>query len=197
MSQYLHALNCLGHNPMSSTAWLAMALATIAASSCIPPELEFFTPIPPQDSAVARVTDTVLVLQVGASDSVSAEGVRLTYDLLDRAEATGRTDLVSVLENALSAVPEGDRQRGEKAGSEDITIIRRLRRQGLTQQLDLMRADALIIADVATDTVIVEVASEVEEGTEPEIVAHRWLALILTGDAVLDPEYGVRAEAPQ
>ncbi len=113
-------------------------------------------------------------------------GVAFAFDVLERAEAAGETQAARVVRGVLDAVPQGAQLRGEKPGAHDDEIYLRVQGQGLAQQFDMMRADALVINAVSADTV------EVEVGEGEDVAVEQWLALVLDGEAATNPAVGIR-----
>lgn len=166
-----------------------LCLLTAAFASCAPPGLEFFTSPAPRFTPVTPVVDTVLVVRRTPTDSVSLEAVHLAFDLLDRARGAERPDAARAIASVLDAVPDSVRVRGPRPGSADSSILKRLGAQRGSVRYDLVRADAVIIGSVEADTVVVAGKAESDDYRPSE----QWVALILYGDAVLDPELGRRA----
>jgi hypothetical protein len=163
-----------------------VAATLFLAVACVGPPVHFFSDPPPEHAVFATLTDTVLVVRHEPGDSVSAEGVAFIFDVLDRAETAGETAAVQVVRGVLDAVPQEAQIRGEEPGAHDGEIYVRVQAQGLAQQFDMMRADALVINTVSTDTV------EVVVGEGEEATVERWLALVLNGEAAASPTLGIR-----
>jgi hypothetical protein len=162
-----------------------------ASASCASPTLEFFTPPPPDHTHRTTFADTILVMRYGDPDSVSLEGLHLAYDLLDRAEAASESDATRAVRGILDAIPDSLRARERKPGSQEGDIIRSLQRKRirslqrkrLADQLIVMRADVLIVTEVAADTVARQASEEGGDDT-PSETEEQWLAMILTSDAL-------------
>lgn len=176
---------------MRHAVWWVLVYA--AGTGCVPPEVAFFTAPDDRHTTVATVHDTLRVHRFGPRDSTSVDGVALAFDVLDRARAEGRRREVDVIERVLAAVPDAHRVRGERVGEHNASILARLRRQSRVHQFDLTRADALVIRTVAPDTVRVEGPPPADDPLGDPVV-EEWLVLVLTGDAVLDPNFGRRTE---
>jgi hypothetical protein len=158
----------------------------LSAACAAAPTLEFFGP-PPADYTVRKTfSDTILVMRHGSPDSVSAEGIHLAYDLLDRADSAGRADASRTLRELIAAVPDSLRTRERKPGSQEGNVIRSLQRKRLVDQLIVMRADVLVVKEVAADTVS-QPAPESEKDDEASSEDEEtWLAMILTSDALVN-----------
>ncbi len=165
---------------------IAVAAASTVAVSCVGPPVHFFSDPPPDHAVFKTFSDTVLVVRHQPGDSVSAEAVAFAFDVLDRAEAAGESRAAEVVRRVLDAMPPEARLRNEEPGAHDGAIYLRVQGQGLAQQFDMMRADALLINTVSADTV------EVEVGEGDEVVVERWLALVLNGEAAANPAVGIR-----
>jgi hypothetical protein len=83
----------------------------------------------------------------------------------------------------LDAIPDSLRARERKPGSQEGDIIRSLQRKRLADQLIVMRADVLIVTEVAADTVARQASEEGGDDT-PSETEEQWLAMILTSDAL-------------
>jgi hypothetical protein len=171
-------------NMKASRRGLATLLSCVAlCASCAAPTLQFFTTPPPDHTLRTTFTDTILVMRYGDPDSVSTEGLHLAYDLLDRAEAAGESEAASALTGIINAIPDSMRIRERKPGSQEGDIIRRLQGKGLADQLIVMRADVLIVKEIAADTVARQASGEGGDD-EPVEREERWLAMILKSDAL-------------
>jgi hypothetical protein len=163
-----------------------VATTLLLAAACVGPPVHFFSDPPPEHAVFTTLTDTVLVVRHEPGDSVFAGGVAFAFDVLDRAETAGETAAVQVVRGVLDAVPPDARLRGEELGAHDGEIYVRVQAQGLARQIDMMRADALVIRSVWADTV------EVVVGEGEEVTVERWLALVLYGEAAASPTLGIR-----
>lgn len=167
----------------------------VVGASCVPPTLHFYQAPPDTYTTISTLTDTLFVKRIQPADSTVHESVHLIYDLLDRAETTQQVSTIQMLKTVLASIPEADRARGPKPGSQDASIITRLSQQKSSYQYDLARADALFVESVFTDTLTREIVITPEhEFEEPEVVAESWIALLLNVRAVFDPEFGRRAD---
>ena len=170
-----------------------LAAAVVVAASCLPPPVQFFAAPQPGLTAFGTVTDTVLVVRFGATDSVSSDGLQLAFGLLDRAQAVDQRDVARTIEAVIASVPGPDRNRDSLSTSPEDEIARRLQTiQGSARRFDVLRADVVRINGLTADTVTV--AQEPPDDFVDAKAPQRWLALILTADLWMNPSEGTRSD---
>ena len=158
-----------------------IATCVAIVSACAPPvSVEFFSAPATAYEPVRSIVDTVL-LRHRDSSVVSTANVRLAHDMLDRARAAERSDVVQLIERMLAEIPAGQRPSRGKRGREEGRIVRLARGQSFAVQMDLMRSDVIVVNAVRADTV--EVLTQIAKDKRE---MRAWVALIVLGEAYTD-----------
>lgn len=160
--------------------------------SCAAPTVTYFGPPPSGQREIGAMRDTVRIRRLDA-DSLAVDGVFFAEYVRRRAVAADAISEAQRLDVLLRSLPEGNGVDLPADYAPDADLVLRLAGQGPDRMMDLARADALVVTGVEVDTLDFVVTVPDPTGSDTTVTS-RWMVMLLTAAAWLDPAVGLRPD---